>query len=278
MPRSTPLIPEQRRQQILRILRTEQVLSYRQITELLGVSQMTARRDVAALAGQGRLRATQGGAAAIERLDAEPLRAEKARTDLPQKSAIARAAAELVTDSMTVYLDAGTTVQSIRPHLEARRGLTIVSNDLSTIHAFLDHPGAELICVGGRVDRDNESMIGRLATITLSELCLDLALLSSSSWDVRHGVTTPVEAKIDPKRAALSSAGSVALLADSGKYGRYAKYRVLTLDELDTVITDTGLGEAESEQVAALGVEVVLADPDRPAGDPPHGPAEAAPR
>ncbi|GAA3660222.1 DeoR/GlpR family DNA-binding transcription regulator [Microbacterium marinilacus] len=259
MARTTSLIPEQRRQQILRHLRAEEVLSYRQITELLGVSQMTARRDVAALAEQGRLRATQGGAAAIARLDAEPSRADKAVAELPQKSAIARAAADLVSDSMTVYLDAGTTVQAVRPHLEHRRDLTIVSNDLGTLLSFLDHPSADLICVGGRIDRDNQSMIGRLATITLSELSLDLALLSSSSWDVRHGVTTPVEAKIDPKRAALASATSVALLADSGKFGRYAKYRVLGLDEVDTVITDAGLPVADADRIEALGTEVVRA-------------------
>lgn len=49
MARTTSLIPEQRRQRILRALRAEQVLSYRQIAEMLDVSPMTARRDVAAL-------------------------------------------------------------------------------------------------------------------------------------------------------------------------------------------------------------------------------------
>jgi DeoR/GlpR family transcriptional regulator of sugar metabolism len=256
---NTSLIPEQRRQQILRRLQADQVLSYRQITELLGVSHMTARRDVAALAERGLLRATQGGAAAVGRLDAEPLRADKAAIELPEKSAIARAAAALILDSMVVYLDAGTTVQAVRPFLSARRDLTIVSNDLSTLVAFLDHPSADLICTGGHVDRDNQSLTGRLATVTLAELSLDVALLSSSSWDVRHGVTTPVEAKIDPKRAALTAATTVALLAGSSKFGRYAKYKVLGLGELDLVITDAGLSAADAEGVEALGVDVIRA-------------------
>lgn len=191
----TPLIPEQRRQQILRLLRTEQVLSYRQITEALGVSQMTARRDVAALAEQGRVRALKGGASAVSRLLEEPRRADKAVTDLSAKSAIARRAAELVTDSMTIYLDAGTTIQAMRPYLEDRHGLTIVSNDLGTTLAFLDHPSVDLISVGGRVDRDNQSMIGRLAALTLSQLSLDIAFLSSSSWDGRRRSDDPRRSK-----------------------------------------------------------------------------------
>lgn len=262
MPRTISLIPEQRRQQILSHLRDARVLSYREITELVGVSQMTARRDVATLAEEGLVRATQGGAALIERLDSEPRRAEKALIQLPQKAAIARAAADLVEDAMMIYLDAGTTVQAIRPFLENRRNLTIVSNDLGTISAFLDHPSADLICVGGRIDRDNQSLIGRLAALTLGELNLDLALLSSSSWDLRRGVTTPVEAKIDPKRAALRAASTSILLADSGKYGRYAKYRVFALDELNTVITDDALSTDDATSMKAFGVDVVLAEAD----------------
>jgi DeoR/GlpR family transcriptional regulator of sugar metabolism len=259
MAKSTGLIPEQRRQQIMRHLRTEQVLSYRQITELIGVSQMTARRDVAALAEQGRVRATQGGATLVTRLLNEPPRAEKAVTGLPEKTAIARAAAGMVADDMTIYLDAGTTVQAMRPYLEERTGLTVVSNDLGTVLAFLDHPSVDLISVGGRVDPDNRSTIGRLAALALAELTLDIAFLSSSSWDARHGVTTPVEAKIEPKRAAMSSASTTALLADSGKFGSYAKYRVLSLDELDTVISDQALGDTDAERIEALGVDVVRA-------------------
>lgn len=259
MARSMTLIPEQRRQEILRHLRRDEVLSYRQITDLLGISQMTARRDVALLAEQGRVTATPGGAALVVRQLREPLRAQKALTDLPQKTAIAEAAAAWVSDSMTVYLDAGTTVQAIRPFLDDRTDLTIVTNDLTTVQAFLDHPSADLICIGGRVDRDNQSTIGRLASLTLAELSIDVAFLSCSSWDARHGVTTPTEAKVDPKRAALDASTTSVLLADSGKYDSFAKYRVLRLDELDTVITDDGLSPDDVAAVREAGVDVVTA-------------------
>ena len=264
---TTSLIPEQRRQQILQHLRGRGVLSYRDITELLGVSHMTARRDVAALAEEGKVQVTQGGVLAETRLLQEPHRSVKEAADLPAKAAIARHAAELVTDSMTVYLDAGTTVQAMSPYLRERSDLTIVSNDLATAMAFLEFPGVDLICVGGRVDRDNKSMIGRLAALTLGELSLDIAFLSSSSCDLRHGVTTPVEAKIDPKRAAMASAEKTVLLADSSKFGRYAKYRVLGLNELDLIISDAGLDEATTHQIQELGVEVVRASVKPLAGD-----------
>lgn len=51
---------------------------------------------------------------------------------------------------MTLDLDAGTTVQAMRPLLQERRELTVVTYDLGTAGASLDHPSVDLICVGRR--------------------------------------------------------------------------------------------------------------------------------
>ncbi|GAA0962698.1 DeoR/GlpR family DNA-binding transcription regulator [Frigoribacterium faeni] len=259
MPQTTPLIPEQRRESIVGHLERERVLSYHQLTDLLGVSQMTVRRDVAVLEEQGRVSATPGGAKLASRLLVEPSRAEKEAADVAEKRAIARRAAELVHDDMTVYLDAGTTIQAMRPFLDDVAGLTVVTNDLVTVEAFLDHPSADLICVGGRVEKSNRSTMGRLTRLMLDELSLDLAFISSSSWDLSHGVTTPVEAKIDAKRAAVAASESSVLVADSSKYGRFAKYRALRLDELDLVVTDAGLTDGVAGTVRDAGVDLVVA-------------------
>lgn len=255
-----PLIPEQRQQEILRHLRHEQVLSYRQLTELLGVSHMTIRRDIASLEKQGDVEVTPGGAKIVTRLLREPDRTEKAVTDRAGKTAMAREAAMMVTDSMTIYLDAGTTLQAIRPFLDGRSDLTVVSNDLATVADFFDHPGVDLICLGGRVETANRSTAGRLAALTLRELSLDIAFLSSSSWDVSHGVTTPVEAKIDVKRAALAAATTSVLVAGSPKFGRYARYRVLRLDELDRIVTDDGLDDDSAAEITATGTQLTRAN------------------
>jgi DeoR/GlpR family transcriptional regulator of sugar metabolism len=258
MQQTAPLIPEQRRESIVRNLQRAGVLSYRQLAELLGVSQMTVRRDIVALEEEGRVSGTPGGAKLLSRLIEEPSRAVKQEAGVAEKAAIARVAAGMVSDSMTIYLDAGTTVQAMRPHLQDVRDLTVVTNDLATVQAFLDHPTADLICIGGRVDKANLSTMGRLTRLALRELSLDLAFISSSSWDLSHGVTTPVEAKLEAKRAAIAAAESSVLLADSSKYGRFGRYRALRLDELTTVVTDDALTDAAAAALRDAGVDLVL--------------------
>lgn len=258
-------IPEQRRREILELLRHEPVQSYRQLTEQLGVSHMTVRRDSSVLAEQGRVRLTQGGVAAAHSMGIEPSRTSKATAHTPEKNGIAKAAAKFVKDSMVIYLDAGTTIQSVAPLLEERQDLTVVTNDLSTAMSFLQHPGVDLIMVGGRVDKANHSTVGRLAAMTISELSLDIAFVSCSSWDAKHGLTTPMEAKIDLKRTAISAAGESILLADSAKYGSFAKHRVAHLREIDTVITDNGLEQPDVDRLLAEGTELIQTVPGQTA-------------
>lgn len=257
-------IPEQRRREILELLRHEPVQSYRQLTDQLGVSHMTVRRDSAVLADMGRVRLTQGGVAAVHSMGVEPARSTKALVNTPAKAAIAKAAAEVVEDSMVIYLDAGTTVQSLGPLLQDRKDLTVVTNDLNTATSLLEQPNVDLLVIGGRVDKANHSTLGRLAAMTMSELSLDIAFISCSSWDVKHGLTTPVEAKIDLKRTAIAAASTSILLADSAKYGSFAKHRVAHIRELDLVITDDGLESDDAEKLLAAGPELVRVAPHLP--------------
>ncbi|WP_374102041.1 DeoR family transcriptional regulator [Arthrobacter sp. ISL-5] len=49
------MIPEQRHQEILRLLRQEGILSVRNLTAYMNVSHMTVRRDITALEASGQV-------------------------------------------------------------------------------------------------------------------------------------------------------------------------------------------------------------------------------
>ena len=132
-----PLIPEQRHQRVLQLLRRDGVLSTRALTDHLGVSHMTVRRDIATLEASGQVVSVQGGVRLAGTAGQVPPqeRRQRAVLELPRKRAIAAAAAELVTDGMVVYLDAGTTCESVVAYLAGRRDLTVVTNDFYAVTA-----------------------------------------------------------------------------------------------------------------------------------------------
>lgn len=256
-----PLIPEQRQQRLVQRLRREGVLSIHELTHFLGVSHMTVRRDIAALEQAGLVTSVRNGVRLADTVNREPPneRRQRATLELPRKQAIARLAADLVADGMTVFLDAGSTCQAMVPFLAERTGLTVVTNDFLTVGALLDHPRVRGIHTGGHVDVASASSSGLLAAATLAELNLDLCFLSSGAWSIQRGLTSPGEDKVALKLAALRSATTSALVADSTKYGTVQMYRVVPLDRLDLIVTDDGISSDTREAVEELGVTLHLA-------------------
>lgn len=255
------VIPDQRRERILRALHREKVLSVHELTDLLGVSHMTVRRDIAVLEQEGLASAVPGGVRIVNPVAAEPSRADKSLLYPEQKSAIATIAAERVHDDMVVYLDAGTTTLALTPLVTAHAGVTVVTNDFGIVEA-LAHSDVPTIHIGGRVDHRNRSTIGSLGALVLGEINTDVAFISASSWSVKHGVTTPEPAKVEVKRAAMAGAAESVLVADSSKYGSFSAYRAAPLGAFDLIVTDDALSETAVSAISALGVDLRLAVPD----------------
>jgi len=257
----TPMIPDQRRELILRQLRQHGVLSVHQLTEMFGCSHMTVRRDISVLEQEGRAYSVQGGVRIASQVSAEPSHLVKSVVEQAEKQAIARSAGDLLHAGMTVYLDAGTTTLSIVPYLVALENMTVITNDFPIVEALVEATHVNVIHVGGVLDHSNRSSVGPLAAATLLQLSTDIAFISSSSWDLQRGLTTPSALKVEVKRAAMQSASRTALVTTSSKYGTFGTYKIAPLERFDLVITDIALPEAAATRLRDANVELVLAIP-----------------
>ena len=268
--RAAGLIPEQRREMIVRQLRQHQVLSVHQLTELLGCSHMTVRRDVAALEEKGRVYAIAGGVRIASHQIVEPSHQAKSVTEQAEKRGIAAQVARLLKPGMTVYLDAGTTTACLIPQIIALADMTVITNDFHVALALGEAPHVTVLHTGGVLDHRNGSSIGPLAAATLRQLVADISFLSASAWDLERGVTTPSAPKVEVKRAAMAIASQRVLLATSAKYGTYGTYRVAGLDEFDLVVTDDTLSEAAVQRLRETGLELEVASALPATAAPPH--------
>ena len=114
------MLAEQRFEIILQELNEHRAAGVPRLCELTGASEATIRRDLNALARQGKLNKVHGGAVASggEFLGEEPDVGTKERLHQAEKERIARYAAELICDDDVVYLDAGTTTVRMVEHLK----------------------------------------------------------------------------------------------------------------------------------------------------------------
>ena len=258
----SPMIPDQRQKELLRLLRTAGVLSIRDITELFKVSHMTVRRDISNLEGSGHVVAVQGGVRLAENPGPQPPAEHSPRSalGLTRKRAIAERAAALVNDGMAVFLDGETLGECAVPFLAARRGITVVTNSSDVASALFDYPHVETIHTGGTIDVHTRSSSGSFAAATLSSVNLDLCLLNTQAWDAQHGVTTASAETVLLKRAALDAASSGVLLAESANFGSVERFNILPLNELHAIVTDSDLADPARHAIQDLGLGISVAE------------------
>jgi DeoR/GlpR family transcriptional regulator of sugar metabolism len=248
------LLPAQRRQEILRAVRNG-TAHVSDLAESFGVSEMTVRRDLGALAADGKLERVHGGAVDS---GTEPgfSQIEVERFDI--KDRLGRAAAALVQDGMTVMIDIGTSTLQMARHLHGRK-ITVVTTNLAVVEELLPDPDIELVLPGGIVRRNYRSLVGVLAEDSLRQIKSDVLFLGTSGVDLEMGVwdTTMVEVPI--KRLMIAGAAEVVLIADAAKFSMTGMVRVCGPESITYIVTDAPLPASARSAVDAAGIEVTVA-------------------
>ena len=248
------LLPAQRRQEILRAVRGGSA-HVSVLAESFGVSEMTVRRDLGALARDGKLERVHGGAVDS---GAEPgfSQIEVERLDI--KDRLGGAAAAMVQDGMTVMIDIGTSTLQLARHLHGRR-ITVVTTNLAVVEELLPDPDIELVLPGGIVRRNYRSLVGVLAEDSLRQIKSDILFLGTSGVDLELGVwdTTMVEVPI--KRLMIAGASEVVLIADAAKFSMTGMVRVCGPESISHIVTDAPLPASARSAVDAAGIEGTVA-------------------
>ncbi len=230
----------------------------------LGVSQMTVRRDMQALEKEGYAALVSGGARKIGRIAGELTQAEKRLLQSAEKAAIAEKAVSLIAPGAAIYLDAGTTCLAIAESITAqpmlRDSILAVTNDFTVASHLMLHANCRLFHTGGEVLRENKSCVGETTANVISRLNLDLAFLSTSCWDAEW-ISTPEDSKIALKMAALKASRRVFLVTDSTKFGKLGFFNIMKLQDLDGIITDTGLPDEVQARLSRSGINLMLVEP-----------------
>ncbi|MEU9608174.1 DeoR/GlpR family DNA-binding transcription regulator [Streptomyces sp. NPDC048057] len=249
----------ERQQEILRLARAGGRVDVLSLAEEFQVTAETIRRDLKALDRSGLVRRVHGGAIPTGRLDFEPDLSEREATAADEKDRIARAALAELPEDGSVVLDAGSTVGRLAAAFPLERSLTVVTHALPLAVRLADHPGIDLHLVGGRVRHRTRAAVDAWALRAYGEVRADVVFLGANGFSTAHGLTTPDLAEAAVKRALLTAARRVVLLADSTKHGAEHFARFGDLADVDLLITDTGLSPEDAAGIAAGGTEVVRA-------------------
>ena len=255
------LLSEQRRRKILDLLEQKGQITVRDLLGRFSISPVTARADLDALATQGMLVRSHGGAVRqIEASQEYPLRLKKTLHH-PEKSRIGRAAAELIQNNETVILDSGTTTAEIARYLKARRlkSVNVITHALNVAYELMDAPDISLIMIGGVLRPVSCSFVGPQAEAMLKEFHADRLFLAVDGFDLDIGATTPDVLEAQLNSLMMQNSKEVNVVADFSKLGRRSISRIGSLANVHRLITDTRAPEEFVEKLRQSKIEVIAA-------------------
>lgn len=243
---------------ILQELQSQGTVKVAALAELLEVSEMTVRRDIDALDADGLLLRVHGGAARKDSFSAwEPAFASKSTRELGAKAAIAAEAANLIEPGMTLLISGGTTTFELARILPRDLGLIVATNSIMVANSLAagrpsdEGDGIRTLILGGE-RTPSQALVGPLAAQAVRTVDADLCFMGVHGLDLQAGITSPNLLEAELNAAMIESSRRLVVLADATKYGLVGLAGICAVSAVDTLITDSRIGELPGNPLAAL--------------------------
>src|ERR1700761_8754595 len=253
------MMAEERRTQILQIVRSEGRARVNELAHRFSSSAVTIRNDLNELHQRGLVLRSHGGAVLPEKILRESPVYERLKTHSEEKRRIGALAATLIHDGETIILDSGTTTLEIARQIKKMQGLQVITNGVNIAAELLDADKVQTFIVGGTLRVDSASIVGRSAEEMFDQFSADKVFLSGAGCDPDFGVSGANLDETMVNRAMLRIAREVILVADASKFSKRSMVRIAQFSEIDTVISDSGLRSELQEKVRGLGCNLILA-------------------
>lgn len=252
-------IPAQRYEKIQNHLEAYKVIDNVALCKLLGVSEATVRRDLEWLEKQGVLERTHGGAILSQSMKVEPEYAARALAHPEAKRNIGAAAAALIEEGDTIFVNSGTTATQVIRNIPSGLKVSVATNNLSAALQVRDAK-FELILLGGTYFSRSNAVVGHFANENLRRLNANKTFIGADGINLKYGYTVPSNPEAELVRLMIERThGSVIVVADASKWGVVSNFEVARIDEVQMLVTDDEFSKTARAELKARGVQVVIA-------------------
>ncbi|MBE6691608.1 MAG: DeoR/GlpR transcriptional regulator [Ruminococcaceae bacterium] len=225
-----------RQEQILHILQKRGYVTVRYLTQALHYSSATINRDLNTMQTLGLVKRTYGGVEAVDRNHFFPL-PQRQLYMKKEKRRNAQAAAELIQNGDTVFLDGSTSVQYIAPFLAQKRDLRVITNNLR-LAIELGEYDMEVICLGGRISERPHVLFGEETVENALRYHPDVMFFSINEITADGRVRADGGCHYLLYRAMLKNSKKRYLLTDHSKLVERVKRSLCDFGALTGVISD----------------------------------------
>ena len=250
----------ERRDYILVQLAEQGSITVENISQRYDVSTVTVRADLRLLEEQGKLARHHGGAMLTKRAEPQPNTAQPLSCNAQIKRKLGRAAAQLVQAGDSIIIDSGTTTACIAEQLSAISPLHVMTNSLPVLNELSAHSGITTMVTGGNLCHKSQSFHGAQAEKNLREFHFDKLFLGVDGFHLDKGISTYNEDEARVNQIMPEVAEKVIIVTDSSKFSKLSLYKILSLDKIDTIITDANIPEEYRLGVLKRNINLIIVE------------------
>jgi len=250
----------ERHQHIIDKLKKEGSVNVVDLCTELDVSSVTIRKDLKLLEDKNMLYRTHGGGTISNPYTADRPVNEKAMIRADEKGSIGEVAAHLVEANDCILIASGTTVLSLAKNIHPKGNITVITAALNVAQELNHNPAIEVILLGGLMRKSSSSVTGLYAERMLDDFSCTKLFLGVDGIDIEFGLTTTNMMEAQLNRKMIAATQKTIVLADSSKFGKRGFGKICGLENIEQIITDSGISAHMLETLKGMGIEVTIVD------------------
>ncbi len=236
----------QRHAEILKLVQHKGFVSIDELVTHFKVTPQTIRRDLNQLADEKKLLRHHGGAGGESSTVNASYQSRKIM-NLEAKERIARELVKLIPDGASLFINIGTTTETIARALLNHRDLKVVTNNIHVATILATKEDFTVIIAAGEVRHRDGGIVGEATSDFISQFHMDFGIIGISGISMDGSLLDFDYREVRVAQAMIEHSRSVILAVDNSKFGRSAMVKQGSITQVDHLYTDMQPPQAISE-------------------------------
>ncbi len=246
-----------RQDKLLSIIADQGYCSVEELADNLVVSTQTIRRDIKKLSDDNLIIRHHGGASSLSTMVNPDYEVRKV-SETDKKNAIAERIVESIPENSTIFMNIGTTVETIANHLVKKKNLLVITNSLRVANVLHLNTDIDVLIPSGKVKAKNGGIFGSDAIEFIRNFRFDYIITSAGSMDI-DGTLLEYDLNVTAMtQEAMKLSRNIYVALDSSKFMPRGSIEFGNLSQATVLFTDATPPERLSEVLKQNNVTVEI--------------------
>lgn len=227
----------QRQSELVELVQKKGFITIDELVQHFSVTPQTIRRDLNLLAESGAIIRHHGGAKNSSTTENTSYQSRKIM-NLKAKENIAKELVKMIPNGASLFINIGTTTETIARALLNHKSLNIVTNNIHVATILSAKEDFTVIIAAGEVRHRDGGIIGEATCDFMSQFQMDFGIIGISGISNDGSLLDFDLREVKVAQAIINNATKVILAADHSKFGRNAMIKQGNLEQVHHLFTD----------------------------------------